>query len=248
MTLEDVPGLKEAVILCGGLGTRLRPVVADRPKAMVKVHGRPFVEWLLIRLARRDGINHVVLATGYLGNMIEAHLGRDRWCGIELTFSRETRPLGTAGALRLAMESTVTSQVLVVNGDTWCFYDCPRLLQLHVAQQAVATIWLDRMPHASRYAGVRIDSTGRITDFAVKPVADGSSLVSAGVYIIDRRAVTGIAAGCTVSLERDTFPALVRQGLYGLEGDRPFVDIGTPDALECAAAALASDSHDLGRP
>src|SRR5438094_6234838 len=111
---DAVRALREAVILCGGLGTRLRDAVGDLPKSLADVRGRPFLEWLLLGLGQRDRIHHVILATGYRADMIERHFGHEPWCGISLTYSRESAPLGTGGALRLAASLSQSPHLLVL--------------------------------------------------------------------------------------------------------------------------------------
>src|SRR5207245_5091240 len=103
----------------GGLGTRLRGVVRDRPKGLIEIHGRPFLEWLVLRLLNLDQVLHIVLATGHSGQKIEDHFGHRPWCGANISYSHEDVPLGTAGALRLAVPLTSAARVLVLNGDSY---------------------------------------------------------------------------------------------------------------------------------
>jgi NDP-sugar pyrophosphorylase family protein len=237
--------LEEAVILCGGLGTRLHRVVADRPKALVEVRGRPFVEWLLLGLARNDGIRHVILATGHLGAMIEHHFGDQLWCGIRLSYSHETQPLGTAGALRLAASQAASQHLLVLNGDTYCPHDSRRLLDVHLQNSAAATLWLSRVQDPSGFGSVALDAKGRILGFHEKAAADGRQLASAGIYLIKRDVIATIQPDRAVSLEREVFPSLVGHGLFGVVGAGAFVDIGTPESLKSADVALAGELDKL---
>jgi NDP-sugar pyrophosphorylase family protein len=231
--------LGEAVILCGGLGTRIRGVVADRPKALITVRGRPFLEWLLLRLARRDNVGHVVLATGHLGEMIEEHFGTQPWCGLKLSYSREREPLGTGGALRLAAPLTRSRELLVLNGDTYSDYDVDRLLEVHVHTAAAATLWLSRSDKPGRFGGVTLDTKGRVASFTEKTKANSPRLVNAGVYVIEQDVIAEFKPAGPLSLERDVFPSLVGRGLTGVEGPGEFVDIGTPESLAAADSNLA---------
>lgn len=245
MPLNPDLGLDEAIILCGGLGTRLKSVIADRPKALVEVRGRRFLEWLILSLARRDSIRHVVLATGYLGEMIERHFGGSHWCGVRISYSREPHPLGTAGALRLAAGHTTSSRLLVTNGDTYCPFDPRRLVDLHVGRSAMATLWLVETQNASRFGTVALDVDGQITGFNEKASVRGPLLASAGVYLIERKEIVRIEKDRPASLERDFFPSLIGKGLYGIEGKGGFIDVGTPESLASADAALAQELEGL---
>jgi NDP-sugar pyrophosphorylase family protein len=226
--------LEEAVILCGGLGTRLREVASDRPKALVGVSGRPFLEWLLLALVRRARIRRVILATGHLGEMIEQHFGHGAWCGVALKYSREAQPLGTAGALKLAASLSNARHLLVLNGDTFCQFDSGRLVDVHLRNQAAATLWLTRVHNLDRFGSAALDAKGRISGFGEKDAAGARELASAGVYVIQQEVIEKIQSGRATSLERDVFPSLVGQGLYGVQGASAFVDIGTPESLNSA--------------
>ena len=239
--MRDQAEAREAVILCGGLGTRLSGVVTDRPKSMVEVHGRPFLEWLLLRLAQRDGVRHVILATGHLAEVIENHFGYQPWCGVNLSYSREVEPLGTGGALRLAASLTKSSHLLVLNGDTYCRYDLRRLVEVHLGNSAAGTLWLCRLIDGTRFGRVAIDGKGRIRGFREKAGAEDGQLVNAGVYLLRREVIATIPPDQPVSLESEVFPSLVGKGLYGVEGSVPFVDIGTPETLYSASGALAAE-------
>jgi len=218
--------------------------VADRPKALIEVKGRPFLEWLLLGLRRYQSIRHVVLATGHLGRMIEVHFGEE-FCGITLSFSREAEPLGTGGALRLAATLANSRQLLVLNGDTYCRFDSQRLLDVQYRNGAAATLWLSSVSDADRFGSVALDTKGRIVGFEEKAVGDGRRLVSAGVYLIDHQVVDGMQTGYRGSLEHDLFPSLVGRGLYGVAGTEEFVDIGTPESLATSSDTLATEFGQL---
>jgi D-glycero-alpha-D-manno-heptose 1-phosphate guanylyltransferase len=226
----------DAIILCGGLGTRLRQVVADRPKSMAIVRGRPFLEWLLLALIARE-VRRVVLATGYLGEAIEERFGNGQMLGLDLVYSRESRPLGTAGSMRLAASAIKTSPILVMNGDTYCNFDLEDMLKLHRTQEALATIWLQEVELAERFGAVELAEDGLVRGFREK-VAAPRGLVNAGVYLVQRRLIDRIPPDRMVSLEREIFPSTVGHGLYALVGKGTFVDIGTPESLEKAGDIL----------
>ena len=219
----------EAVILCGGLGQRLRPVLADRPKPLAMVAGRPFLEWLILAV-KSAGIQRIVLATGYLGEAIQQALGDGRRWQVELTYSREPQPLGTAGALRLAAHLAGGSPLLVLNGDSYCRFHLDQMLALHRERGAAATLWLQRQPQAGRYGTVELSRNGDVIRFTEK-AGSGPAPISCGVYLVERSVIDRIPPDRSVSLERDVFPGLTGSGLCGIVGSGTFLDIGTPQAL-----------------
>lgn len=219
----------DAVILAGGLGQRLRPVLRDRPKPLAEVDGRPFLEWLVLAL-KAAGIRRIVLATGHMGETIEQALGDGRRFDVELTYSREPEPLGTAGALRLAAGHARSSPLLVLNGDSYCRFQLDDLLALHRDRRAAATLWLQEERDAGRFGSVELDGKGKIVRFLEK-AGDKPALISCGVYLVERAVIDRIPTGRAVSLERDVFPGLAGHDLYGVVGRGTFLDIGTPQAL-----------------
>jgi len=234
--------MTEAVILSGGLGLRLRPVLADRPKGLAMVGDRPFLEWLILALTLA-GVRRIVLATGYLGEAIEHALGDGSRWEIELVYSHESQPAGTGGALRLAAGHTRGNPVLVLNGDSYCRFDLTRMLTLHGEKRAQATMWLQPNADASRYGTVELDAgTGEVTAFLEKG-RPGEGLISCGVYLVERSVIESIPEGRPVSLEQDVFPRLA--GLYGIVGSGTFLDIGTPEALAQASRVLQEEFMSL---
>src|SRR5258708_12783097 len=131
----------EAVLRAGGKATRLQSVVGDRPKPLALVAGRPFIEWLLLALWTQ-GLRRVILSTGYQAEMMEAHFGRRGFLGMDIVYSRETAPLGTAGALRHALPHVHSEQFLALNGDTYCGVNVDQLLAFHQSHSAQAPLWL----------------------------------------------------------------------------------------------------------
>ena len=229
----------DAVILCGGVGQRLRPVLADRPKPLAVVAGRPFLEWLVLALAA-DGIRRIVLATGYMGEAIEQAMGDGHRWQLELAYSREPEPLGTAGALRLAAARASGSPLLVLNGDSYCRFQLERMLVMHREHRAGATMWLQKEADVERYGTVELGEAGGVIRFAEK-AGPGAALISCGVYLVERIVIDAIPAGRAVSLEREVFPGLAGSGIRGVVGAGPFVDIGTPQSLAKADNLLREE-------
>lgn len=227
----------EAIVLAGGLGTRLRGVVDDVPKPLAPVAGRPFLAWLLDALAKQ-GLRRVVLATGYRGEQIEAALGKD-WQGMSLEYSREAEPLGTGGAIALAMRHIAGDACFVLNGDTWVDLD-------YVAfdgQTAGAPLGmaLAHVPDVARYGAVIVEDN-RVTGFLEKGTS-GPGFINAGVYRITRVLADAFPKVGAFSFERDVLvPAVAHARVAGFAGTRGFIDIGVPEDYRRAQGVFARQS------
>jgi D-glycero-alpha-D-manno-heptose 1-phosphate guanylyltransferase len=224
-----------AFILAGGLGTRLRSVLPDTPKAMAPIAGAPFLNHLLDKVAL-SGVTRTVLCTGHLAGQIEVAIGGS-YRGMEMAYSREDRPMGTGGAVRLALPLLDTSRVLVLNGDSFCDFDSAAHLDRHESANAQGTLVLARVDDCSRYGSVTLGADDAVSLFQEKGAQKGAGWINAGVYLLERRVLEGIPEGREVSLERETFPRLVGNGLYGFRmASGGFIDIGTPDSYAQAQA------------
>jgi NDP-sugar pyrophosphorylase family protein len=231
----------EALVLAGGAGTRLRRLVPDLPKPLAPVSGRPFVAHLLDRL-RAAGIARTVLCTGYRGDKVREALGAS-WDGMALDYSHEPEPLGTGGALRLAVGKCPASLLLVTNGDSWCDADLAAFLDAHIRAGMRAGLLLAEVPDASRYGRVEVAPSGRVTGFVEKGTA-GPGCINAGVYLVERGLLAEIPAGRPVSLEREVIPGWIAAGLYGHRTGGRFIDIGTEDAYRQAESFFRDDRKD----
>ena len=223
-----------AFILAGGLGTRLRPIIGDLPKPLAPIAGRPFLAYQ-IDLLRSRGFTDLVLCTGYRHGLIEACFGDGASLGVRIRYSVESEPLGTGGALRQALAAVrpmpPACPFLVLNGDTYFDGDFARLIRDHQAAGVLCSIALVRKPEAGRYGAVTVGAGGRITRFAEKGES-GAGLINAGVYACSPEIAGALPPVTPLSLERDVFPALARQGrLLGcaLDGYDMDIDIGTPE-------------------
>ena len=237
--VQDVSAFSDlnVAVLAGGLGTRLLPVVSDRPKALAEIHGRPFLQYLLDQLSTA-GCSRVVLCTGHLGEQIERAFGK-RYRNLQISYSREMRPLGTGGALRLALPGLVSDPVLVMNGDSFCATDLRSLWDWHCRHGSQATMLLVEVPNTERYGSVKINADGAVTEFVEKKPG-GSGLINAGLYLLSRQIIDSIPEGTAVSLEHDIFPALMSHGLYGYQERGRFLDIGTPEDFAAAEEFFAA--------
>jgi D-glycero-alpha-D-manno-heptose 1-phosphate guanylyltransferase len=236
---SDIPSKAVcAFVLCGGQGTRLRPVLADRPKSMALIAGRPFLQLLIERL-RCQGIANVVLGTGYMAEKIESYFGSGDRLALRIRSSRENEPLGTGGALKFA-ESLISDPVLVVNGDSYVEWSLVSMLEMFTARDAAMVIVLQAVADVTRYGSVTVDKDGRITAFVEKGADGGPGLINAGVYLLRKQIVRDLPARTAISLEKDVFPRLLDRGVYGLICTGLFIDIGIPDDFKRAQTLLAS--------
>lgn len=218
----------DAIVLAGGMGTRLREVVADRPKVLADIAGRPFLTRILDQLVSA-GVASVVLSTGYLGEMIETKIST-QYRGLRIRYSREHEPLGTGGALQLALDKTQSDPLLVFNGDSFCDANMRQLCEFHRTKMARATLLLTRVEDTSRFGSVETDANDAVTRFEEKGRACAPGWINAGVYCLGREVISCIPAGRAVSIEYEIFPILIGAGLYGFRVDAPFIDIGTPQS------------------
>lgn len=222
----------QAVILCGGAGTRLGPLTANTPKPLLPVAGNPFLDVLLFELGR-FGFGRIVLLAGYRAPEIERYVrstGLQERFGLELTVSVEPEPLGTGGALWQARDR-LDDMFVVVNGDSWFDVNLLALTSATEAEPAAtATIAVRELADASRYGTVAIDAAGRITGFAERPAQPGPGLASGGIYACRHRLIEELTPHC--SLEAEIFPRLAASGhLFAKTFAGYFIDIGVPDAF-----------------
>lgn len=232
--------MTSAIILAGGLGTRLRGVVPDRPKPMALVNGRPFLV-LLLDYWLKQGISHFVLSVGYRAEAIQQFFGT-QYRGARLDYAMEESPLGTGGGLLLAQALLPDeAPFLLLNGDTFFAVEADTLLDFHARQGAAWTLSLFPAQEAGRYMGVRLGTDGRIQDLAAGR-GDVGDYANGGVYAASPAALRGggFPAATKLSLEEDILPVLHRQGqpLYGLAGGGMFIDIGIPTDYKRAQEIL----------
>lgn len=224
--------MPDVAILCGGLGTRLRSAVADRPKALAEVAGRPFLAWLL-DLLDFHGFRRVVLCTGYQAEQIEAEFGAV-YKRLNLQYSREPSLVGTGGALRHALPLLNSSSVLVVNGDSYCHADLASFWRGHLAAHAVTSMILTHVEDSSRFGSVQLNGEGNVSAFQEKAASAGPGWINAGIYLVSRALLQAIPQNTVCSLEREIFPMWIKLGLRGVKSDGPFIDIGTPESYASA--------------
>ncbi|PJN31078.1 GDP-mannose pyrophosphorylase [Streptomyces sp. CB02613] len=236
---------KEAILLVGGKGTRLRPLTVHTPKPMVPAAGVPFLTHQLAR-ARAAGVEHIVLATSYLAEVFEPYFGDGSSLGLHIEYVTEQEPLGTGGAIRNVapkLSSGPDEPVLIFNGDILTGLDIRALVTSHTVSGADVSLHLTRVEDPRAFGLVPTDATGRVTAFLEKPQTPEEIVtdqINAGAYIFRRSVIDTIPSGRPVSVERETFPGLLASGahLQGMVDSTYWLDLGTPAAFVRGSADL----------
>lgn len=228
--------LTEAIILAGGLGTRLRSAVPDLPKCMAPVHGRPFIAYVIDHLLQQ-GITSFILSLGYKADTIVDFI-QQQYPTLRVQFSIETEPLGTGGAIQLACTKATTRNVIATNGDTLFTVDVAQLAAYHSKHNAACTLCLKPMQHFNRYGVVEVLADGRISSFKEKQ-AYVHGLINGGVYAINVETFLHEGLPERFSFEKDYLEKRYTQRtMVGLVQDAYFIDIGIPEDYERAQREL----------
>jgi mannose-1-phosphate guanylyltransferase len=219
----------QALVLAGGEGTRLRPLTYTTPKPVMPLAGRPFLSFML-DWVRGHGVDEVILSCGFLSDGVRRVLG-DIYDGMRLRYVIEEEPLGTAGPVRLAYDQGVLEErLLVLNGDVLTDVDLTAELGQHARTGADVTLALYAVEDTSAYGVVPTDDEGRVEAFLEKTPDPPTNRINAGAYVVERTVVEErIPPGRPVSFEREVFPGLVGEGLYGFPAAGYWIDIGTPE-------------------
>ncbi len=217
----------KVIILAGGTGTRLRSIVADVPKPMAPVGGKPFLEYIILALAAQ-GLNEIILSVGYKNNIIQSHFEDGARWGANILYSKEDAPLGTGGAIREALKVADEPHCLILNGDTFNQLNFLEMEDHHLSKKCLMTVGLKQKKNASRYGTVRINDTHEIVDFYEKSQV-GTGYVSCGAYIMDKAILDRMPSGY-FSLENELFPDMIGAGICGFVSRGFFIDIGIPSA------------------
>ncbi|MXS84782.1 dehydrogenase [Nitrosomonas sp. HPC101] len=225
----------EGIILAGGLGTRLRTIVADVPKPMAPIAGRPFLEILLNVLARK-GFKRIILSVGFMAEKVSSYFG-SLHAGMDLIYVIEDQPLGTGGGVRLSLEQAISDHVFVFNGDTFLDLEIDRVEQQWQARQRPIIVGR-AVSDTSRY-GRLLASDGVVQGFAGKDIA-GPGLINAGCYVLKRQQLDGFPADQPFSLESDFLtPTVAREEFDIFVTAGKFIDIGVPEDFLRAQTELA---------
>lgn len=225
--------ITEAIVLAGGFGTRLQHVVSDVPKPMAPINGEPFLSFLFRKL-QAAGIEHVVLSTGYLHEKIETFYGNS-FGELRISYSRETDPLWTGGAMLLGMSKIETENVLVLNGDTLFDIDLERLERFHFNKNALVSLALRLVDDVGRYGSVQLNDEGKIIAFAEKNQVQGNGFINGGIYMVNKKWFCGMHFPAKFSFEKEVLERYVESvDFYGLDFQSYFIDIGVPEDFQRA--------------
>ena len=219
----------QAVLLAGGLGTRLRSVVSDRPKPMALIGEKPFMEYVVLEL-KKHGITEIIFAVGYKGSMVEEYFKDGSQLGIRVSYAYEETLLGTAGAIKNAGRLVTDERFFVLNADTFYQIDYGRLVSMSEERNLDMALVLRKVPDVSRYGQAHL-SDGWLTAFDEKTAEEKPGTINGGVYYLRRSLLDEIPEG-KVSLEHDMIPKWLSEGekaLGGMVNDGYFIDIGIPE-------------------
>jgi D-glycero-alpha-D-manno-heptose 1-phosphate guanylyltransferase len=232
--------MTSAIILAGGLGTRLREAVPGLPKPMAPIGGRPFLEcqmdyWI------GEGVDHFVLSVGYMRNIIIDHFG-DSYCGISIDYAIEEEPLGTGGGLLLALKKARGDTVLILNGDTFFEVSLTEILKFHRDKKSQWTFALFSSNEDGRYMGVNVSVDGRINSLKSESSSVGA-LASGGIYVADKVFLKKFSFPKKCSLEDDILNVLFQAGarIFGQQFDGGFIDIGVPRDYKRASSVIKGE-------
>jgi mannose-1-phosphate guanylyltransferase len=218
----------QALVLVGGRGTRLRPLTYETPKPALTLVDRPFLNYMTEWLGRH-GVDEVILACGFLPDEMKSVLGDGEPGGPRLKYLVEEETLGTAGAIRFALDH-LDERFFALNGDVLADLDLTALWKQHEETGARATLGLYKVEDSSSYGLVDIDEDGRVLKFSEKdPERTGPGLINAGTYILERDAIAEIPPGREVSIEKEFYPSITGKGLYARELEGYWMDFGTPE-------------------
>lgn len=241
MSMAEMVDRMEAIVLAGGFGTRLQQVVSDVPKPMAPMDdaGTPFLSYLLRELARQ-GVTRVVLAIGYLGEQIQAYFG-DTFAGMTIRYVVEDVPLGTGGAVKLALKECMSQDIFVLNGDTFFAADLSAMMTAHRSLRADLTLAAREMCDFDRYGTLDVAADGRVLAFREKMFCQ-RGYINGGIYCLSPSIQGGLPEG-RFSLEQDFMEKRVRElQMYAFISQGYFVDIGIPADYEKAKAAFRDAS------
>ncbi len=223
----------EAIVLAGGFGTRLQQVIADLPKSMALINGRPFLEYQFNYL-EKQGVTDVILSVGYKCELIMEHFG-ERYRDIHIQYAIEEEPMGTGGGIRLAMWKIKWKRAIALNGDSLFRIDLREMMEKHMKKNADITIALRELNDTGRYGRVTMNRDRRITGFAEKQEQAGKGYINGGVYIIEKQFLMEPELRGKFSIEKDCFEQYYSDSrLFGFPSKGYFLDIGIPEDYQKA--------------
>jgi D-glycero-alpha-D-manno-heptose 1-phosphate guanylyltransferase len=228
---QDHKANLDVLILCGGLGTRLKKAGHSGPKPMVEIHDRPFLD-ILIEHISSFGFRRFILCTGFKSEIIEQYFHKKN-DGNTYVISKENEPLGTAGGIKNAEAHILSPSFIVLNGDSICQTNLKQFVEFHKSHNASASITITTIDDVREYGSVVVSDKLEITGFNEKSdQVTGRGLVNAGIYIFEKKMLNKFAPEQNISLEHEVLPSIVGQGLFGFITEEKLFDIGTPERLE----------------
>jgi len=225
----------DIVILAGGLGKRLKKIHKNLPKPLIRIGGVTFLD-MLINYWAHYGFRRFILCIGYKGYIIKDYYERNKKEGIDIEFSYEKEPLGTAGAVKKARGLIKSNPFVVLNGDSFCRCNPVELLKFHRRHKALVSMVLTESSSGKDYGEIKLDNCFHIESFNEKNVLAGECLINAGIYVFDNRIFEFMVKQKRFSLERDFFPQIVDNNFFGYINDGFFIDIGTPSRYKKAGS------------
>ena len=239
---------RSAILLVGGMGTRLQPLTFETPKPMLPVAGVPFTEHQISK-AKSAGIEEIVLATAFKAEIFEPYFGDGSDFGISIKYAVEESAMGTGGAIRNAAKFlSGNGPVAIFNGDVLTGHDLAGQFEFHDKNQAQVSLYLTQVPDARAYGAVELNEANQVLAFNEKMENPPTNIINAGCYIFNREIINQIPENKVVSVERETFPTLLRQGakVFGFVDNSYWLDIGTPSALLKASQDLLAGKINSG--
>jgi D-glycero-alpha-D-manno-heptose 1-phosphate guanylyltransferase len=232
---------REALILAGGIGSRLKTVVPDRPKPMAEINGRPFIEYVLDDLIEK-GVQRVILSVGYKHESILLHFGKS-YRNLELVYAIESQPLGTGGGVANALRYASSDLLFVINGDTYFPVSLVEMEEKFLKTHADILIALCQVSHAGRYGSIYTDEKGRILLFREKQEESGIALINGGIYLMKRDLLEKYAFPDSFSFEKDFLEKYTgKLRIFGMISYERFIDIGVPESYELAKSYFRNQS------
>lgn len=252
----------KGIIIAGGLGTRLRPLTYGRPKPLVSVANRPFLEYQ-VALLKKYGVDDIVFATNYMADKIEAHFEDGSRFGVKMRYAIEDQPLGTGGAIRNAADVFPGETVAVFNGDVLTDFDLGKIISFHQERGSIATITLSEVPSPHPFGIVILDERGKVLEWREPSeeskkalstnqdvIQTGTDFINAGFYILGPECIERIPQGKPASIERDIYPRLIadKAPIYGIAPGGFWMDVGRAEQLLIATQSVLSGAVNVATP
>jgi len=228
----------DIIILAGGLGTRLRSVVPDRPKVIAPINGRPFLDIIMEGLSEFSSIGRVILAVGHKAEQIIELYGQNKKYPFDIDFSVERDPLGTGGAIKKALSMTSTDDVIALNGDSFTEVSLKNLVGFHCSMNTMMTMVVVHVEDVSRFGKIVLNDIGRLVLYKEKHNTVEPGYINAGIYIFKRILFEKVPDKTKISFERDLILQFMENGIYSFAVKGRFIDIGTPESYAASSNIL----------